>query len=433
MKYDISSIVDRHMKTMIYYLIKGSEDYLLDEEFGLFLIDEIVQYDSLISTIENEPDNLASINLLLDNSRKIDIDQDDFYSNIKLLHVFTKIDADMLLLLCDEFKGNNKDIPKLYRKIQNGLLHINHAICNYFISKDQEKDEFSYDKRYMCNTIINSILGDWIDFWFLIDLKNKSKNSKKNTVHKYECKIIKSYISFIKFIFSIKWVMQSPFYDERFKEILHKLYIEIRELMYNAIIGSFFIEFIPINNENSESRGAKDRTTRILIRFMLNDAKCFELRIDFPHKGVNFLHINLEDERGEYALPINRNQYLSLKEKLHENKIIDTLFYEAESKFWFTSQFIKNVDKLEICDNDIRIVKKIYNERSHLKLDSSIPIEELSAHFDEFNIVLSYILSSEYEPLRGRKIKDDVKLESTKKNMVRLFKKTIFEVEWKSK
>jgi hypothetical protein len=151
----------------------------------------------------------------------------------------------------------------------------------------------------------------------------------------------------LKFQFSLQCIIESPFYNKEFKVVIENIYCKLQELMHNCYIGDFFIEYG--RPEEMSDRGSAYKTTRIQISFALNNKQGYCLRLDLPHKGVNYVHINICDLIGDSALPIENSDCDEL-EILHYG-IKHKLFYHYEKKYWFVSNFENILMKAEIPDD----------------------------------------------------------------------------------
>ena len=68
----------------------------------------------------------------------------------------------------------------------------------------------------------------------------------------------------------------------------------------SAFIHYIIVEQSPLNNNNNVlNRGSNDNTTRIKVYFTYEDGEPLMVRFDLPHKGVPYLHINIEDANGK--------------------------------------------------------------------------------------------------------------------------------------
>ncbi|NLK97180.1 MAG: hypothetical protein GX272_03760 [Epulopiscium sp.] len=155
---------------------------------------------------------------------------------------------------------------------------------------------------------------------------------------------------------------------------MYKVYKQIQELMYNCYIDSFFIQYGAVTNDY-HVRGSKDKTTRIQVLFHLENLNAFDLRIDLAHKGVEYTHINIRDESGEYALPININKYRLLTNVVDIN-ILNQLFYEYEDKYWFCSNYLNKIVELDLSKELKELLKNVFKEQSHFKVSPTSNNEE---------------------------------------------------------
>lgn len=111
------------------------------------------------------------------------------------------------------------------------------------------------------------------------------------------------------------------------------------------------------------TRGSKDNTTRIKVYFTFKDGKPMIARFDLPHKGVPFLHINLEDLNGKCS----KFDHCKLSIKSYENNILIPF---EESLTTFNYSTIKHEHLTP--DIDKRILQQVKLERALFGVSSNV-------------------------------------------------------------
>lgn len=414
---DISCINNKYSKTLLYYLISINNGYSVEiDKIENFLKSDIGDFEYIMEQLDNDISKLTRVVCLKDGQITFKIKSKGYYNNAMLIMLFDEMDALMQQLDYDISTKSISSNIKLWRGIQNICSHINHGVGSFAMNEAHHNENFDFSKQYYPFTQLNSIINDIIGYWLIfshnyVDITGSGIKEVLCTKFNADISLIKSQINFLEFMISIICVVESPFYACKYKKVLKKFYLQIQELMHNCFIGDFFIEYGSIDSTiHIEHRGSSDKTTRVQISFVLDNKQGYCLRLDFPHKGVNYIHININDMQGQNALPIENSQFCEISKIFTEYDEVNKLFYKYNNKYYFCCNFENELKKVEISEDIKNILQKIFSKQSHFKIcDNTIDDHDLYACFDELNIYLNRCIHSNKKALKGQ-IMDQVQL-----------------------
>lgn len=129
------------------------------------------------------------------------------------------------------------------------------------------------------------------------------------------------------------------------------------------------------------------------IFFALENSDRYCLRIDFPHEGAEYLHLNLHEPHRQTAIPLNYKQYSMLKKQYGD---LSNLFFNFGNMYWFRYNFIEKLNKcslIEGCENNnrnfIADIKTVFFRQSHYRLfDDNITKDNMVDFIAEFGKAL---------------------------------------------
>lgn len=113
--------------------------------------------------------------------------------------------------------------------------------------------------------------------------------------------------------------------------------------------------------------------------------------MDFPHEGVEYLHLNLHEPNRETAIPLTYKQYSILSNKYGD---LNNLFFEYGNLYWFRYNFLLKLDSIVFQgteeNNQFREdIQNIFYKQSHYKiLRDEISKENMLEFVNELGIAL---------------------------------------------
>ncbi len=166
-------------------------------------------------------------------------------------------------------------------------------------------------------------------------------------------------------------------------------------LIFKEMLANSRIEKIEIDSAISTGvirRGIR-KTTGMKIFFALENSDRYCLRIDFPHEGAEYLHLNLHEPHRQTVIPLNYKQYSMLKKQYGD---LSNLFFNFGNMYWFRYNFIEKLNKcslIEGCENNnrnfIADIKTVFFRQSHYRLfDDNITKDNMVDFIAEFGKAL---------------------------------------------
>ena len=236
-------------------------------------------------------------------------------------------------------------------------------------------DGFSYEKKY---TLINdaSLLASSLRNISLIleDFSKRSlPGSNTDIIPKYKelearacCKYIRSSISVVKLFHILAILQTSPYYSDDTHQIAKLLIQSLREILYNKRILNVTVD--------ADTKGASNKlhkSTRLKILFALKNSDRYCIRLDFPHEGVDCIHLNLNEPARKHsaAFPFGIRDIYEAKSICEDEEMFDSLFYLQDDLYWFRSNYssqIKEIDKTDIEKG--RALEQFHSDRVHVEI-----------------------------------------------------------------
>ena len=111
-------------------------------------------------------------------------------------------------------------------------------------------------------------------------------------------------------------IKHSPCFDSTIKGIATELYNKFIFLLKNGRLIAINADFIPPDKTKHKSeRTKKDHTARLQLLYGYENYDCYELRLDFPHKGQECVHFNNETPGGVSCRIFTNDEYEEIIKK----------------------------------------------------------------------------------------------------------------------
>lgn len=250
----------------------------------------------------------------------------------------------------------NRDLHKdnLYDLENLSEMMIFSSSINTFISSlimdfdFRDYGSLNFNSNYMPNVMVSEYIGNMYRTEHMLTqyrefpIKQNISLDKELLVlnKKIDKDILITGITFMQ-IQAILLLMEcSTLYSKNVRMISKSILMIFKEILANARIRK--IEIDTAICTGTIRKGTK-KTTGIKIFFALENLDRYCLRLDFPHKGEEFLHYNLHEPGRKTALPLSINQYNELKNKYVS---VDDIFFRFGNLYWFRNNFISKLDKL---------------------------------------------------------------------------------------
>jgi len=212
------------------------------------------------------------------------------------------------------------DIHKLTQQLTSSYMLLNNSIGEFFFNLACENGTFSWNSKLYPG----HINLDWMRElngagMFVESSKNKKRFQK---VFKTKLEELACQCRFMAFWSCLLQIITCPSLPKDTRNSFYKFAFCLLHNFDSVYVHLIIVEQSALNQSvKSENRGACDNTTRLKVYFTLEDGHPLLARFDLSHKGVPYLHINMEDEKGEVS-KFNHCQ-LSLTES--ENNILKPL------------------------------------------------------------------------------------------------------------
>lgn len=237
------------------------------------------------------------------------------------------------------------------------FIIINNEMGNYFFNLYYNNEDFDYKAKYRPCTINLDWLRDLKGFGCLIASEIPEVNKKQfEIVYKVRMQELACQCRYLSFwacllqIISCTSLPKAVHYS--FCSLAHCLLKNID----SAYVHHIIVEQTPLNDKVVVSkRGSNDNTTRIKVYFTFENGMPLVARLDLPHKGIPYLHINIESEQGE----LSGLNHCLLSIKPYENNILKPL---EEALMTFNHSAI--IFDKAISDNDRMMLHKVKVERA---------------------------------------------------------------------
>ena len=177
------------------------------------------------------------------------------------------------------------------------------------------KNEFSYDNTmydnseyFHPNSYIN-MLTMLASFYNSIEF-DSSLASIITMLLKYE---FYTRINALYLVTICQILKHSPCFEEEAKQIANDMYNKMLYILKNGKVISININILFLEKDKpADKRSRNDNTTRLQLLYGYSNYDCYDLRLDFSHKGQEIVHFNNESPGGLSCCIFTRNEYQSL-------------------------------------------------------------------------------------------------------------------------
>jgi len=270
---------------------------------------------------------------------------------------------------------------KILSNKEEGLLLISNGVSNYIM--DIFREEFDFRKHYLVVPDLYHCIGQqkWIQLNKEYLVKKKDHNCFLSDVLLFfELIIAKNKEDILKILMALICIFKSYEYSETIRNFAKTLIDILQEIMYCGEIHKVYIQMKELNKEIPvEKRGGRDATTRFSIIFSASNEDIFLLRIDLPHKGVNKLHINMQEKVAGKMIETGISYDAVENDKMIREIAgddFDSLFFCINHHIWFRSEFLNKVDQLKADKDKKEKLFKLFRDRSHYSIDCNEGSEE---------------------------------------------------------
>lgn len=377
-KYDIAPVrlKDEDMKKYLRYFIENGS-----------YIDEI---------FDGQYDNMSNLAIWKTNFMDGCLPDEKIFTSGKASYLCT-IYMLLFVIKTDLQEGDLYEIEKL----QNMSLMA--SMINTFMSSlimDFDFESF-YKLDFNANYMPGPMLTEYIGGMYKTELLKQQYMETLGQTTLLESKLIElnrkidreilvTGISFMQIQAILLLMESSKLYSVYVSKIAKNILLIFKEMLANSRIEK--IEIDSVISAGVIRRGIR-KTTGMKIFFALENSDRYCLRIDFPHEGAEYLHLNLHEPHRQTAIPLNYKQYSMLKKQYGD---LSNLFFNFGNMYWFRYNFIEKLDKcslIEGCENNnknfIADIKAVFFRQSHYRLfDDNITKDNMVDFIAEFGKAL---------------------------------------------
>lgn len=328
----------------------------------------------------------------------------DLYHSFVFIY---EIDGILDEIICDGISLNRARSLLNYTDVFLRVVSTNVMMdvdCSYFnFSKKYHLAEDLYDMvRQMYDGLLSLHSGYKDD----ISLDETITVTKYDEIfYRLNCKFIRNGINVIKLFLILVLFRISPVYSDGIHEIARKLMDILRDTLFDKRILKSVIDF-----DTKEYREKSRSTTLLKIYFVLSNSDRYCIRLDFPHKGAESIHLNLNEpaRKSSTGFPFRRADYIRVSEICGYDFNLDRLFYKYDDLYWFRSNYTSEVKQIKRLDVEVgEALEEFLHDRAHLDIsskDNKAIVSEFTEDFEE--AIVSYDGKSTY----GNTRKDDAEL-----------------------
>lgn len=277
------------------------------------------------------------------------------------------IDVNRILLILqphfNAFKADTiqESYINLVDRLLGSFISINTELTNFFLNLADEADSFSWDDKYgpcffdreRFSAVRDRIVG--------IELQAHHIGGYTSTMHDTAKAILMSLLyqcGFLTFWCCLVDILSFPGSDEKEKEVMKNLSDYLLTNYANVYVYNIVVENNPIESGDlALQRGSTENTTRIKIYLTRYDDSPVLLRLDLPHKGCPYVHMNIEENGNNRHILLSNEAYGSEYDHVFNNLAKALLRYNFNVIEYVHSP----VDQDEVIFRDMRYRKALLN------------------------------------------------------------------------
>lgn len=289
-------------------------------------------------------------------------------------------------LLCANSIGEYSNGDLLLAQKMSNLSIIHLGISSYIIELHQRNQQFHWNQHYNVAPNMQHIIKNQRKYQCC--KKHFVKTNPKVNI-KEECFLsdilliidlyrVKQQCILEKFMISLLFIVGSPEYEEWMQQYAYAILDILNEIMFCGEIHRVYLQEGYYNTMSDSEKTSRDATTRMSIIFSAGNDDIYIVRVDLPHKGEKFFHMNMEEVAGEKILPtgypMTYEEFNQLKSKF-DKKLLDKFFFEMDGKIWFKTKF-ETILKHENIAEELRgELKELFHRQAHIPITINIQEE----------------------------------------------------------
>lgn len=272
-------------------------------------------------------------------------------------HHMSMLNSDISTYMCMTLGKFTRDYA-----VQDWSGYVSDSVLNYL--EMLYREDLVYDNLSEINCIVNTISYDMA--------------TRINTIY----------------LLGVLLVMEnSPFLDDEIKNVAKDLYLYLIKTFKNSRLVGININSSPVQMKDKPGeRGRLANSTRIMIVYSYDNYDAYCLRLDLPHKGIEFVHYNNRSPGDGHGTEVescvySEKDYLEVLMKHNDIPRLKEFFIEYSGIFALKERC--NCTFLD--DREKQVFDKLEKEHSHAFISKNQYTEET---IEAFVQVFSYFFAS---------------------------------------
>lgn len=249
----------------------------------------------------------------------------------------------------------------LVDRLLGSFISINTELTNFFINLADEADSFSWDDKYgpcffdreRFSAVRDRIVGIELQAHHIGGYTSTMQDTAKAILMSllYQC-------GFLTFWCCMVDILSFPGSDEKEKEVMKNLSDYLLTNYANVYVYNIVVENNPIESGDlALQRGSAENTTRVKLYLTREDGSPVLLRLDLPHEGYPYVHLNIEENGNNNHIPLSAEAHGDEYDHVFDNLEKALLRYN----FNVTEYVHSPVDQDEVIIRDMRYRTALLN------------------------------------------------------------------------
>lgn len=208
-----------------------------------------------------------------------------------------------------------------------------------------------------------------------------------------DLKSLKTHINLCKFLFPLQTVLISSQFNLKQKKFAKLLLKAMYPFITNSRIVDLVIQKRRINSSiKYNTRKHFDGTTQIQGVITKKNEDTYQFRIDFPHRGENGIHINLEETKNEELIftgyPVSIEELSDIK--ISEESLFK-IFFRLDGFYWFKVNPKNNISQISENQIEKNKLNDLLIKHQHHKIISHLQEKSFYSFINSFCITLYFV------------------------------------------
>lgn len=161
----------------------------------------------------------------------------------------------------------------------------------------------------------------------------------------------------------------SPCFDDEQKQIANDIYNKLLQILKNGKVISISINMLFLEKDKpADKRSRNDNTTRLQLLYGYSNYDCYDLRLDFAHKGQELVHFNNQTPGGLSCCIFTQDKYQSVVNQYPE---LAECFISYENQW-----ALKEKINCELSNEMMSLYEEVSKVKSHDPVFSKIYSEK---------------------------------------------------------